>query len=83
VKTIISIIELILFNLLPPALSAQVVHAVKDILPLLGIAFIRVGLYLAIWSQRLHNEMSQKLQQAKLFKLDNISRIEYIKKLRA
>jgi len=72
-----------MFNLLPPALAAQIVNMVKDILPLLGIALIRVGLYMAIWSQKIQHEMSQKLQQAKLFKLDNISRIDYHKKLRA
>ncbi len=72
-----------MFNLLPPALAAPVLAMVKDILPLLGIAFIRIGLYMSIWFQKLNTSMSQKLQQAKLFKLDNIVRMDYHKKLRA
>ena len=68
-----------MFNLFPPALAAQVVTVMKDIIPLLGIALIRVGLYVAIWFKKFHHEMSQ----AKLFKLDNISDMRYNKRLRA
>lgn len=75
-----------MFNLLPPALATPVVTMVKNILPLFGIALIRVGLYMDILFQKLHNEMTQQLEQAKLLKMDNVVRFvrfDHIKKLRA
>lgn len=65
-KTIISIIEVILYNLFPAALAAPVVMIMKDIIPLIGIASIRIVLYIWDRVQRLQNLVSQKIQQVKL-----------------
>lgn len=75
-----------MFNLLPPALAVPVVTMIKDTLPLLGIALIRIGLYMSIFFQKFQTEMCQKLQHAKLLKLENVARVikfDHIKKLRA
>jgi hypothetical protein len=56
VKTIISIIEVILYNLFPATLAAPVVIVLKDVIPLLGVALMRLGLYIAIGLQKLQQE---------------------------
>ena len=83
VKTIISIVEVVLFNLLPAPVAAPVVNMIKDAIPMLGIILIRLGLNISLEVQKVQNSMSQKIHQAKLFRLENIVRIDFNKKLRA
>jgi hypothetical protein len=66
VKTIISIIEVILYNLFPATLAAPVIVIMKDIIPLIGIASIRVILYLWASVQKFQSMVSQKPVHNKL-----------------
>lgn len=61
-KTMISIIEAIMYNLFPADLAAPVVIIVKDIIPLVGIAFIRIGIYVLSGLQKLQQGMSHSIQ---------------------
>jgi hypothetical protein len=78
-----SIIEVVLFNLLPAPVAAPVMNMIKDIIPMLSILLIRISLYTALGFQKLHNSMTQKIQLARLFRMyDNFS-LEYTEKIRA
>jgi hypothetical protein len=65
-----SIIEVILYNLFPAVLAAQVITVFRDVIPLIGIASIRIVLYLWNRVQKLQKIISQKMEQVKL--LDDI-----------
>ena len=81
-KTINTIIEVVLFNLLPAPVAGPVVNMMKDTIPMLGIILIRLGLYISLAVQKVQHSMSRKIHEAKLFQMD-LTGLDYLKKLRA
>jgi len=76
-KTITSIIEVVMYNLFPAALVAPVIIFFKDIIPLLGIALIRIGLHIIIYVQKFQNAVLQKLQHVNRAGVDDDAEIAY------
>jgi hypothetical protein len=74
VKTIISITEVILYNLFPATLAAPIVMFIKEILPLVGVASIRMVLYIWDRLQKTQHMISQRVQHAKLLEGINFNR---------
>ena len=68
-KTIISIIEVVMYNLFPATLAAPVTIILKEIIPLLGFALKLAGLFVMVWVQKIYATTFRKLQQAKLLQI--------------
>jgi len=62
-----------MYNLFPAALAAPVVILLKDILPLIGVAVMRVGLYIMVSLQKLQHDIFHRTENEEMLKLDNIS----------
>ncbi len=75
-KTIISIIEVILYNLFPAALAAPVIILLKDILPLIGVAVIRAGLYIMVSFQKLQHDIFHRTENEEMLELNNASSVK-------
>jgi len=76
VKTIISIVEVIMYNLFPAALAAPVIILLKDILPLIGVAVIRTGLYIMVSFQKLQHEIFHRTEDEEMLELNNASSVK-------
>ena len=63
VKTIQSISEAIMFNLLPPELVTHLLAFFKNIIPLAGLVLIRIFLLGSIFLQRINSIIYRKFNQ--------------------
>lgn len=77
VKTIISIIEVLIYNLLPASVAAQLAIILSDVVPMVGVALTRIGAYIITGLKKLQHTKFQHTTLLKAYLNKKESRINF------